>query len=636
MNLNDRKIGIDRPISRRDFINGVTATVALAATPSSMVSSSISAALEQSSSYPPALTGMRGNHDGSFDAAHKLAMQGITEWGTATDSKENIYDLIIVGGGISGLAAAHFYRKKKPDARILILDNHDDFGGHAKRNEFQVGDKTVLGHGGSQTMVNPRSYPKAARMLLTDLGIDLDKFDTAYDQQFYQKHGLRSGLHFDRKRWGVDKTVPLEISLLEDYIPVAKTEQTLLQSLAQMPISDKARQQLHKLMTRKGDVTANIPDEQKWRYLSSISYKKFLVDHVGITEQDVFDILQNLTSDSGRTIDTQNAFSALYYAGMPGWAISGLAGYYDVEYEPYICHFPDGNASIARMLVRSMIPNVASGNTMEDIVQAKFDYSQLDRDDNSVNIRLNSTVVHVKHDHDSQASVTYVRNNASYEVKGKHVILACYNSMIPHIFPALPEAQKAALKSQVKLPVLYTNVLIKNWQAWKKMGIGAIYSPSAFHVHSFLNFPVSLGGYQFAKSEHEPVIIQMQHFPTLNVTAVEPRQRNRIARYELLNKTFTDIERETRLQLNSMMAEGGFDAATDILGITVNRWSHGYSYLYDSLTETMYDDWNDPRYPHMIARKQYKNISIANSDSNAIALLEDAIEQGFRAANEQI
>src|SRR5882724_5822051 len=125
-----------RRITRRDFLNGVAVTAGAAMLPGNAFAFG---ADSQTPYYPPALTGLRGSHPGSFDAAH--ALRDGTFWDTAgkpADTGET-YDLVIVGGGISGLSAAHFYRKTAgPQARILILDNHDDFGGHAKRNEFRV------------------------------------------------------------------------------------------------------------------------------------------------------------------------------------------------------------------------------------------------------------------------------------------------------------------------------------------------------------------------------------------------------------------------------------------------------------------------------------------------------------------
>lgn len=148
--------------------------------------------------YPPAKQGLRGAHVGSFETAHALAHQN-KHWNNAMDTVEGMFDLVVVSGGISGLSAAWFYRKKHPDAGILILDNHDDFGGHAKRNEFSIDNKTILAYGGSQSIDTPSSYSPQALALLQDIGIYLDVFYQAYDQDFYQSKGLQGAFWLDRK-----------------------------------------------------------------------------------------------------------------------------------------------------------------------------------------------------------------------------------------------------------------------------------------------------------------------------------------------------------------------------------------------------------------------------------------------------
>ena len=596
-------------------------------------------ALEQTGAagYPPALTGLRGSHVGSLEVAHQLARTGRRDWGTIQRPDSETYDLVVVGGGFSGLAAAHFFLKEKPKARILIVDNNDDFGGHARRNEFQVGGRTLIGYGGNQTLEEPSGYPDVVKGLLRDLGVDIKRFDTAYDQGFYKRNGLGPGIHFNRENWGVDRMIPFDLGIFtEDYLPLVPSPLSPREAVAQMPISEPAQREFLRLLLADQDQIPDIPPDAKEEYLYTISYRDFLSEHLNIREPEVFAVLQDLTSDSGVGIEATPAMDALSYTGLPGWKAAGLPD--PAEPEPYIHHFPDGNASIARLLVRQMIPAVAPGNTMDDVVTARFDYSKLDLANAPVRLRLESTVVGVQHDGDPNSAkrvhITYVRGGRAYRVQARSCVLACDNAMIPYLCPELPAPQREALALQIKTPMLYTTVALRNWQAWKKLGIGAAVAPGSYHVNAMLDFPVSLGGYSFAKGPDDPIVVHMERFPHRSNMGLTPRDQHRLGRYELLSTPFEILERNIRGQLAGMLSAGGFDPARDIEGITVNRWAHGYAYWYNPLFDPYYEDRDDERYPHVQARKRFGRIAIANSDAGASAMLESAVEQGHRAAAE--
>jgi spermidine dehydrogenase len=276
---------------------------------------------------------------------------------------------------------------------------------------------------------------------------------------------------------------------------------------------------------------------------------------------------------------------------------------------------------------------------MEDVVTAPFDYGKLDLANALVRLRLNSTVVHVENEGDpksaKQVQVSYVRGGREYRVQTRGCVLACYNAMIPYICPELPALQREALAFQVKSPILYTNVAMRNWQAWQKLGIGAVVSSGSYHVNAMLDFPVSLGDYHFASEPDDPIAVHMERFPHRPNEGLSERQQRRLGRHELLSTSFETIERNIRNQLAGMLADGGFDPARDIEAITVNRWAHGYSYGYNDLEDDpYYADRNDERYPHVRGRKQYGRITIANSDADARAMLESAVEQAHRAVGE--
>jgi spermidine dehydrogenase len=648
MKSKDPKLGMDRQITRRDLLHGIGALTAGSLTagplfPLTTFAEQIPVAEGNNAplmnyKYPPTLTGMRGNHAGAFEVAHQLARESRRDFGSIQQPDSEVYDLVVVGGGISGLSAAHFYRKEKPNVRILIVDNHDDFGGHAKRNEFQVEGRTLISYGGSSFLAEPSGYSEIVKSLLHDLGVDIKRFESSYDQDFYKRHGLRAGLHFDKKNWGVDRTVSFTGTFL-GHIPMAATFLTTEESVALMPISDAAKSEFLRLLTTKEDQMSDIVGDAKVKYLSSISYRDFLSKHLNITEPEVFAVLQDLAVDPGMGIEAVDAYLALNYAGLPGWDAAGLPQ--DTEENGTAIHrFPDGNASIARLLVRLMIPDVAPGNTMEDIVTARFDYSKLDKERSPVRIRLNSTVTNVQHDSDpkkaEQVQVSYVRAGQAYQVRARNCVLACNNSIIPYLCPTLPESQQEALANQVKQPILMTQIAVRNWQAWKKMGIGGALSPGSYHIAAQLEYPVSLGDYTYSGGPDEPVIVTMYRYPHTNNQGLSAQEQYRRARHELLSTPFETIERNVREQLFSMLGEAGFDPTTDIMAITVNRWAHGYSYDMSShaLFDKLYEDDEDKRYPHMRARKPFGRITIANSDSAASAMLEAAVEQAHRAVTE--
>jgi spermidine dehydrogenase len=293
-------------------------------------------------------------------------------------------------------------------------------------------------------------------------------------------------------------------------------------------------------------------------------------------------------------------------------------------------HFPDGNASIARMLVRSLIPGSAPGHTMEDIVKARMDYASLDRPASNVKIRLNSTAVRVEHEGDPSSAkavrVTYVRDGKAYGVRSSACILACYNAVIPYLCPELPQPQRAALAMGAKVPLVYANAQLRRWTSLKKLGLSMVYCPTSYFSEIYMDFPVSMGGYQYTQSPDEPVVLHMVRVPCK--PGMPTRQQRRLGRVELYTTPFETFEHRIRDQLGSMLGPGGFDPNRDIEAITVNRWPHGYADYFNDIEDPPYTDANRP---NVVGRQQFGRISIANSDAGAEAETYAAIAQGYRA-----
>jgi spermidine dehydrogenase len=550
---------------------------------------------------------------------------------------------VVVGGGISGLAAAHFFRSRNPDARILILENHHDFGGHAQRNEFHSGGRTLIGHGGSQTLEDPSSYSSVAKKLLRELAVDTSRFYTAYDRDFYRRHGLGVGIYFDRATYGVDRLVPIDISSVYSESDVAPSPLSQAEAVGQMPLSEAAKRELMQLLELDSDRLPDVSIFGERSFLEGISYQDLLTEHLGLREPELTRLLNSLTAGLfGMGIDCIPAWDAIWYGDMPGLGGTGLRRFeglidraYEMLSEPYIFHFPDGNASIARLLVRSLIPQVAPGNTMEDVVTARFDYSRLDQADSQVRLRLESTAVRVEHDGPAasakRVAVAYVRAGRAHRVWGKACVLTCYNTMIPYLCPELPAEQREALASLVKVPLIYTNVLLRNWQPWKRAGLATAFCPGSYHQVAMLDFPVSLGDYRFSAGPEEPIIAHLERGPIKPGLELTPREQYRAGREELLSMPFEAIESSLRMHLARMLGEVGFDPALDIEAITVNRWPHGYAYEYLSHIDP---DYAEGEYPHVRGRQPFGRVTIANSDSGASAYLDSAIDEAHRAVEE--
>jgi spermidine dehydrogenase len=610
-------------ITRRDFLDGCALAVAAGLTPL------VQLAKAQPAQGPAALSGMRGHHAGSFEVAHAMRDGEVPDF--TNRPIEEGYDLVVVGAGISGLAAAYFYRKRRPNARILILDNHDDFGGHAKRNAFTVDGRLILGYGGSESLQSPKSlWSPVAMGLIRELGVDIARFDTAFERNLYPLMGLSRGVFFPRETFGRDVLVTGDPthSAADDLGPSLLNARPVAEFVAGFPLSAADRAKVLALYDAKRDPLRGKSRSEKEDILEKTSYRDYLVKICGLSEQAA-------NCFHGRSLDFFALASDMIPAesahemGLPGFDGLGLPVEASPERdEPYIHHFPDGNASLARLLVRALVPGIAPGKTMDDIVLAPFRYDRLDLRDNAVRIRLNSTCINVK-DRKGGAELAYVRNGDVHRVRAGRAILACFNSAIPYMMPELPEEQRNALLRNVKAPLVYSKVVVRNWEPFVKLGVHEISGPMSFHCRVKLDYPVSLGGYQHPRRPSEPIGLHLVHVPNESNPGMEARDMFRIGRMKLLDMTFADFEMRIRDELDRMLGPGGFSSGRDIAAITVNRWSHGYAYGENSLFDP--DDTDEIKEK---AREPHGRVAIANSDAGWSAYAHSAIDQAKRAVDE--
>jgi spermidine dehydrogenase len=614
-------------ISRRDFLEGSAVAIAAGVAPIDLL-----AANSQDANYPPIRTGLRGAHPGSFEVAHALGREG-RQFDIDSIAVSDKYDLIVVGAGISGLSAAYFYRGRRPNARILIVDNHDDFGGHAKRNEFHINGRMLLSCGGAELMLNADGWSESARQLLKDLGIDVHAFDHLFDWKTYHGRGLSRGVYFNREDFGVDKVVAGDPGNLLPILPAKYLNgRAWAEYIAALPFSSQDRSALLALHTQPRDYLSSMSSNEKTAYLAKTSYRDYLIQKAGLS-------LKATQYFGGRTLDffggriEHVAAGTLRLEGYPGFAGLGLPDPTRDNpslNEPWIRHFPDGNASIARALVRALIPAAAPGKDMYDIATCHVDYSKLDRSNNQTCIRLNSTAVKVRNV-DGGVEVGYVRGGRLERVAARHCVMAGWGMMSAMICPELPQMQRTAMRMNVKLPLVYNKVLIRNWQAFANAGVYEISAPMAFHSRVMLDYPVSIGSYRFPSDPSEPMVVHMGHVPHIEGSNISTRDRFRAGRALVLATTFEQFEQEITGQLNRMLGGNGFDAERDIRAITVNRWPHGYSY---SSALTLDDDPDELERYKGEFRKRAGNIAVAGADAGWQADCEVAMDEAARAVGE--
>jgi spermidine dehydrogenase len=622
-----RDLGMDRRIPRRDFLNGVAigVTGALALRHMDLAASAEQSAggSRLSDAYPPARAGLRGNYP---DAVREFApmQNGAYRQFPAVDADTaEEYDLVVVGGGISGLSAAHFWRRALGTSqKILILDNHDDFGGHAKRNEFTYQGRTFISYGGTMGIATPYPYSYTAKRLVEELGIDVDRNTEFLNREAFQKLNLGPGMFFDKEHFGEDRVVAGN-----GRIPWPEF-------FAKAPLSDAVRKDLIRVHGHNPDYMAGMSVEQKLATLATISWQDFLLKYAKV-QPDAILFFRGQGGRNNKRVDTTPALEAAQ-RGSVGFNGLGLPPHGEAFRESsYLFHFPDGNASIARLLVSRLIPSAFAKphQTPDTIVQARPDYAKLDAAGSSMRVRLSSTVVRVQHDGDPDRArsvrVAYRRDGKTHAVRAANVVLACNNALIPALMPELPAKQREALAYPAKVPMMYTNVLIRRWTSFATLGVANVNSPCMLHTGTSLDPGSKVGGYNGVTTPDEPIVVHMTSNP--NKPGLPRREQNRAGAEQLLSTTFEQFELEIRRHLAAMLGSAGFDPAADIVGLTVNRWPYGYAYTYDTLADP---EVPPEQRPHVIGRQRFGQVTIANADAGAAAFTNQAIDEAHRAVEE--
>ena len=419
---------------------------------------------------------------------------------------------------------------------------------------------------------------------------------------------------------------------MPDFSFRAGRETDLDASIDRFPISEASRESLKKFYARRENVFAGKSEDEVNQLLRSISYTDFLKKYGGLTNEAADLFIRVTHGYAGVGADSLSAAECIG-ASVPITHLLGspqLSGSGATDAGGDVAMFPDGNASIARLLVHALIPAVAPDANASNLALARFDYSKLDDADAPVRLRLNSTVINVAN-RDAGTRITYVNDGRVLRVQARHSVLACWHAIIPHLCPELPDEQKAAQKYQVKRPLLVTNVLLRDSKAINKLELSGAYCPGRLHGAVWVVKGVNTVGYSHEWDDSGTVPVMFWGSIAPPDSTVPVKEQHRASRARLLAMNFEDFEREVRTVLDGMLGPAGFDVQDDILAITVNRWPHGYAYGYLDLWDP---EWPEGKAPHEIARRPHGNIAIANADAAADAYTHVAIDEARRAVNE--
>lgn len=570
--------------------------------------------------YPPALLGLRGDSEGSTDILRQI-LQGKTYQLPKNDAEEN-YDLIVVGAGISGLASAYLYQKSRPDAKILILDNHDDFGGHARRHEFMHENRQFLSFGGSASLLAPKTFSADVRNLLSDIGVDINQLRGYFDDKLYTKHwGLEKGVFFNQVVFGRGSVVA--------QMPQVSFGQTF-SAIEQFPLEIEEKNALKRLYQNPPDYWSGVTPAERQKLSNTLSYYDFLKHTVKLSNSTLA-FLQDLSCEKWERSITAISVNEAHKLGCPGVQNLGLFAEITEE-EPDIYRFPDGNASIARLLVRKLIPNCANGSTMEDIVNAKFDYEQLDIESQAVRLRLNSTAISIDN-HLKSVSVYYLErdNKQIVRIQANKCIFAGHIGVGVRIISNLLPDQISAGESNIKIPSVCAKVLVKNALAFVKQGVHTVYAPTSPYYLMKLEEPINIGNYRTPSDPDRPIVIHMMRTAT-DLNAVDARTMYQNGRKKLIEQNYNQLKEEAVEQLKEFYQLADRDFEEEMIDIVINRWEYGKSYQYTELYDNNIASAQNTR----ALQRNRGNVYFAGADLNWKPTLANALEQATHAAMEVI
>ena len=567
-----------------------------------------------------------GNVASTRDAAHLIRDVDMEEFVKPAEETGEEYDMVIIGGGFSGIGAAYEFNKAYGKSKkCLILENHPVFGGEAKQNEFDVDGYRIFGPQGSN-----------------DFGLP-NKDDESLIAEIYRKTGLPFELKFvdkDPKKSKVD-------SPLDNYYGVfweeerydtgyfmgkhAKTPWIINpreDRLARMPWSKKFKAELNRAFDDK-ETFYKGDDIDAW--LDSISYKELLEKKMGFSSKvtEYFDPIVAI-SMGAVGCDVLSAYSARQLE-MPGTEARYVYDNSKDDYDIGVFSYPGGNTGIFRHIIKYLIPEaIKGGNEFESILYNDINFNALDRAENSMNIRLNSTAIAVQHEGDSESSefvnITYYQDGKVKKVRAKSVVMGIGGWVAQRIIPDLPRSLIKAYDEFYHGPILTVNVAVRNWRFLDKLGISSGRIFDGFGDFFSIRRPMITGKNTQPYDPEKPIVLTFYvpfHKPGFPI-----KEQGPLGRLELLNKSYAEYEQEIVEQMTAMFSTAGFDAERDIAGIILNRWGHAY--ISPQPGFHFGTDGNEA--PREIVRKGFGRIHFGHSELSGYMSHTRALNEGSRAA----
>jgi spermidine dehydrogenase len=564
---NDRELGIDRAITRRDFIYGSSLLMGSALAGCDSGDSRAPVAVQDygfdvgSDWYGPGGTGdyaaSHGNTPGLVRTAHDIRAGRFNDAALRVADSSEEFDLVIIGGGFAGLSAAHHFHRLNPSGRALILDNHPIFGGEAKRNDFEVNGVHISGPQGSNDFAVQRKTG------------DPDDYFTALnlprEYEFAEPGGAAAGMripfdNYDYLHWHHNS---FDVGHFFRSGATPWVKDLWRSGLDDAPWSEEERQAFRRL--REIDVVA--PNGQALDpWLDSMTINSYYEDVLGLPETVASYYDPIMASIIGLGGDAISAHWGRYFS-MPGFTRP-------TDYEAgALMSFPGGNAAIARHFVKNFNPGAIDGSSFEEILFGRIVFDELDRDGKPVRIRLRSTAVNVENQAD-RVRVIYARDGELHQLTAKAVVMASGGWVNRHVIRDLPDTYHQAYDAFMHSPVLVANVALTNWRFLERLGVSAAIWSEGFGFTCNIRRPMIVGGHAQPLHPDQPTVLTF--YAPLFKPGLPAKQQGIAARAELLGTSFADYERQIREQMTEMFDAGGFDPVNDIAGIILNRWGHAY------------------------------------------------------------